>query len=303
MDNTIHTALASDRNYLPFAAMTIASIAQNTKRNTVIHFLYEKLSEEDFAAFDFLKQYPHVTFQRHQISDAFFENWPEMRWSRAAYYRLILPDLLPDLEKIIYFDCDLTLLDDPGKLYDEPFDGTLCMAVVTKIKENHPEKLGISSGEYFNSGVLVFSPAEWKRQNYIEKFKECFKNYSHVLRYPDQDILNVVFRNKIKILHPRWNLITSTFRNEPVSCYSAEEVKEALHSPGIAHYTGTHKPWILTKSFHHPYSLALKRPAEISGQKKIAWILKLKSFIFPHIAGLKKNLPWDRSIIDTDLLK
>ena len=303
MDTAIHIALASDRNYLPFAAMTTAGIALNTQRRTVIHFLYETLSEEDFAVFDFLKQYPHIVFERHQIADAFFANWPGMRWSRAAYYRLILPDLLPELEKIIYLDCDLAVLDDLGKLYDEPFDGADCMAVVTKIKASHTEKLGISPAEYFNSGVIVFSPAEWKRKNYIDEFKKCFENHLDMLCYPDQDILNIVFRNNIKILHPRWNIITSTYRNEPVPCYSADEVKEALHSPGIAHYTGDHKPWIFGKSFHHPYALALKHLAEISGQKKFARILKWKSFIFPHIAKQKKSLPWDKTIINTDLLK
>ena len=303
MDSTIHIALASDRNYLPFAAMTTAGIAQNTQRDTVIHFLYENLSEDDFSVFDFLKKFSHITFERHQIANSFFENWPSMRWSRAAYYRLILPDLLPDLEKIIYLDCDLAVLDDLGKLYDEPFNDTLCMAVVTKIKESHIEKLGILPADYFNSGVRVFSPAEWKRRYYIDKFKECFENYSKLLRYPDQDILNIVFRDNIRILHPRWNIITSTYRNEPVSRYSTDEVKEALRSPGIAHYTGNHKPWIFTKSFHHPYALALKRLAEISGQKKIARVLKWKSLIFPHIAKFPKTLPWDKSIINTDLLK
>lgn len=303
MDTTIHTALASDRNYLSFAAMTAAGIAEYTTRPVVIHFLYENLDEKDFALFDFLDKYPHVSFLKHQISDAFFKDWPGMRWSRAVYYRLILPDLLPDVEKIIYLDCDLAVLDDLGKLYDEPFNGSSCMAVVTKISMAHIEKLGIPAEEYFNSGVLVFSPAEWKRRNMIERFKKCFEEYSSLLRYPDQDILNFAFRNEVRILHPRWNLITSTYRNAPVSCYTLEEVKEALRAPGIAHYTGDHKPWMPTKTFHHPYSLALTHLAEISGQKKIAWILKLKSIFLPHIARTKHQLPWDKNIIDTALFE
>jgi lipopolysaccharide biosynthesis glycosyltransferase len=283
--------------------MTAAGVAEHTSRHTKLHFLYEDLEEDDFSVFDFLKNFPHVELERHRIKDAFFKDWPEMQWTRAIYYRLIMPDLLADLEKVIYLDCDLAVLDDLGKLYDEPMGDNLCMAVVTKIGENHTRKLNIPPEKYFNSGVLVFSPAGLKRLDMVEKFKTCFEQYAELLVYPDQDILNLVFLDKVKILHPRWNIITSTFRNEPVPCYSIDEVKEAFRSPGIAHYTGAYKPWRLKKSFHHPYSLALKHLAEVSGQRKIAFVLKLKSFFFPHIAKPKKKLPWDKTIVDVTLLK
>ena len=303
MDKIIHVALASDRNYLPYAAMVMAGVAEYTKRSTVIHFLYESLEDADFKRFDFLAGYPQITLQRHKIKDAFFEGWPEMRWSRAIYYRLMLPDLLPGVKKLIYLDCDLAVLDDLGKLFDEDLSGKLCMAVITKTKIEHAEKLGILPAEYFNSGVLVFSPMEWKNCNLTEKFKKCFERYADILRYPDQDILNIVLHKQIKVLHPRWNIITSTYRNPPVQCYSESEVKEALNVPGIVHYTGKHKPWKLFKSFHHPYSAALRHFAEISGQRKIAAIIRVKSMFLPYVAKVKKELPWDERIINRTWLK
>ncbi|MBR2426912.1 MAG: glycosyltransferase family 8 protein [Lentisphaeria bacterium] len=301
MTDIIHIALASDRNYLPFAAITIASVAANTERKTVIHFLYEELGDNDFTVFDFLKQFPHITLQKHQISNAFFQDWPEMRWSKAAYYRLILPDLLPDLNKIVYLDCDLCVLDDIGKLYDTDFDGKSIMAVITRIKKEHICKLGISPEDYFNSGVIVFSPKQWKENNLIAKFKQCFAENLDKLKYPDQDILNLIFRKDIKILHSKWNIITSTFRNEPVVNISEEEIKTALKAPGIVHFTGSHKPWLMWKSFHHPYALTMLKYAKIAKQKKICRILSFKKLIFPTIAKPHKKLKWDRSIIDRSL--
>lgn len=301
MSDTIHIALASDRKYLPFAAITMASAAANTERETVIHFLYENLDDNDFAAFDFLKRFPHVTLQKHQISNAFFQDWPEMRWSRATYYRLILPDLLPELEKIIYLDCDLCVLDDIGKLYDIGFDGKAIMAVVTRIKKEHVCKLDIPPEDYFNAGVIIFSPKQWRESNVIARFKQCFAENLDKLKYPDQDILNLVFRRDVKILHARWNLITSTFRNEPVAGISEEEIKAALHAPGIVHFTGSHKPWQMWKSFHHPYALCVLKYARIAGQKKICRTLSLKKLLFPAIAKPQKKLDWDSSIIDRSL--
>ena len=303
-DRTVHIALASDQRYLPFAAVAVASAVANTSRQIVVHFLHEDLAAEDLEkAFSFLDRFPHASLNIHRITGAFFRDWPAMRWSRAIYYRMILPDLLPDLEKIVYLDSDLLVLRDPAELFDTPFDGASCMAVVAKISPDQTRLLGIPPERYFNSGVLVFSPSRWKQTGCIDRFKECIVQYADRMKYPDQDILNLVFRSEVKYLHPRWNIITSTFRNEPVSCFTNEQIADALAHPGIVHFTGVHKPWNFWKSFHHPYSLAMKRYAVIAGQKKLARLLALKSLFRSDFVPPAKKLPWDSSVIDRSLLR
>lgn len=303
-DRTVHIALAADQRYLPFAAVTVASAAANTDRPIVFHFLHEDLSDADLKnAFSFLERFPHASLNAHRITGAFFRDWPAMRWSRATYYRLILPDLLPDLKKIIYLDCDLLVLRDPAELYDIEFEGTSCMAVVTKIARAHAQLLGVAPERYFNAGVLVFSPAHWKQSGCTERFKQCFSENVDRLKYPDQDILNLVFQDSVRVLHPRWNIITSTFRNEPVACYTNEQVADALAHPGIAHFTGSHKPWRFWKSFRHPYSLAMKRYAQAAGRKDLVRLLTLKSLFHSDFVPPVKKLPWDSSVIDRSLLR
>ena len=303
MNDPVHIALASDRRYLPLAAVALCSAAENTSRELVIHFLYEDLEEADFAVFEFLKRYPSVRFVRHRVGSTYLGDWPAMRWSHATYLRLVLPDLLPELEKIIYIDCDVCVLGDLAELHDLDFDGKGVMAVAVKCRPEHARRLGMDAGHYFNAGVLVFSPARWHRERIADRFRQCFSEAADKLKYPDQDILNLVFRDDVRFLHPRWNIITSAFRNEPVERYSTEEMIEAFRSPGIAHYTGEHKPWALWMSFHHPFSLAMRRYARLAGQKRMARTLDIKSLLLPHIAAPRKPLPWDRSIIDPQLLK
>ena len=45
MNDAVHIAIASDRRYLPLAAVALCSAAENTSRELVIHFLYEDLEE------------------------------------------------------------------------------------------------------------------------------------------------------------------------------------------------------------------------------------------------------------------
>lgn len=303
-NSTVHIALAADRRYLPFAAIAVASAAANTGRPIVFHFLHEDLSDEELKeTFSFLGAFPHASLRLHRITDAFFRDWPAMRWSRAIYYRLILPDLLPDLEKIIYLDSDLLVLRDPAELFDTPFDGAACMAVVTKVAHDHARRLGIPPERYFNSGVLVFSPARWKQTGCIDRFKDCIARHADSLKYPDQDILNLVFQSEVRFLHPRWNIITSTFRNEPVACYTNEQITDALAHPGIAHFTGSHKPWRFWKAFRHPYSLAMRRYAQTAGQKDLVRLLSLKSLFLSDFVPPAKKLAWDSSVIDRSLLR
>lgn len=46
-------------------------------------------------------------------------------FSIETYFRLVLPELLPDYKKILYLDSDMVVLDDVAKLYNESIDGYL----------------------------------------------------------------------------------------------------------------------------------------------------------------------------------
>ena len=39
------------------------------------------------------------------------------RYTEAASFRLLLPELLPEYDKILYLDCDIIVRQDVGKLY------------------------------------------------------------------------------------------------------------------------------------------------------------------------------------------
>lgn len=39
-------------------------------------------------------------------------------WSVETYYRLIIPEIMPDYYKILYLDCDMVADHDVAELYD-----------------------------------------------------------------------------------------------------------------------------------------------------------------------------------------
>src|SRR5690606_12403477 len=50
-----------------------------------------------------------------QLSDIYVDE----KYTIAASYRLLLPDLLPEYQKIIYIDCDMIVRNNLAKLYRE----------------------------------------------------------------------------------------------------------------------------------------------------------------------------------------
>lgn len=124
MAEDIQVAMATDRNYLDYALVAAASLlAQHPGGGITLHLLHEELDESDFARFEALRRIDGFRLVPRKIERGFFQGWPELRWSTSAYYRLILPSLLPDLEKILYLDCDLLVLDDIAKLWNTELGG------------------------------------------------------------------------------------------------------------------------------------------------------------------------------------
>ena len=102
MAEDIQVAMATDRNYLDYALVAAASLlAQHSGGGITLHLLHEELGESDFARFEALRRIGGFRLVPRKIERGFFQGWPELRWSTSAYYRLILPSLLPDLEKIL----------------------------------------------------------------------------------------------------------------------------------------------------------------------------------------------------------
>ncbi len=300
----MQVAMATDQNYADFAYIAVFSMLywqkQTQKSQNTLHLMYDHLTAETLERFEKLLQDHGWLFNPILIEDAFFEEWPAMRWSKQTYYRLILPDMFPEMEKMIYVDCDILFLDDIRDLWDIPLNGHPVAAVPGTLAAEHRKTLGLQDGvPYFNAGVMVYNLKLMHQQDRTREFIRLFQEYAGRLKYPDQDILNVAFQKQCCYLPLRWNLYSSVYRNPPVpGVYTEAEGLAALTSPGIVHFTGAHKPWRFKKSNHHPYSYAFYQFVQKSGvSKALSHKLFWKFLLQRKIAKPKKNVPWKPSQI------
>ena len=173
--------------------------------------------------------------------------YTDPRYTEAASFRLLLPEILPEYDSLVYIDCDVIVRQDVGKLWRETDLSDNYLGVVFEAPiENQAERaraVGCDPQRYFNSGFLLMNLKQMRQENVSERLLEaCRVPY---LEFPDQDALNQVCLGRVLPLSPVYNGIRTFFipkyKPDFVRQYS-EELWDEVQRNGTIHYTGG-KPW------------------------------------------------------------
>lgn len=125
------------------------------------------------------------------------------------FYRLSIPSLISNVDKILYLDSDIVVNKSLSDLFDMPIDGFY--ALVTEdlgIVREYKTHIGMSVSDlYFNSGVMMLNNKICIENNVERQYGECFFNNDNYKRlmFQDRDVLNLVFRNKVGVIEHKYN--------------------------------------------------------------------------------------------------
>ncbi|MBO5833487.1 MAG: glycosyltransferase family 8 protein [Alphaproteobacteria bacterium] len=152
------------------------------------------------------------------------------RWSHAIWWRCMLPKMLPEtVDRIIYADVDTLFVRDLRDANE--FDiGTNLLAGC------------FDSPTYINSGFLVMNIAQFRQDNIYPKMIEWAEN--NQTRYPDQDMLNTICKNRIKSMSRKFNAIVGGGYSF-LKTMNATQYRD-MRYPVMLHYAGKIKPWDMT---------------------------------------------------------
>lgn len=261
MPGDITLACAADDRYAPFCAALLHSVLErHAPRQVRMHFLHRPaFSQASRRRLDELAARFGATIHRIEISDARLDGLPTLdRIGAETWFRVLLPELLPDVERVLYLDADALVVDDLGPLWETPM-GEHAVAAVANVFEpwhaQRPVELGLPPGvPYFNAGVLLMNLAAWRAQDLGNKLLAYARAHAQSLTWSDQDALNAVLGPGHLTLHPRWNCQNSIFYWPSArDVFGDAQVDEALGRPAIVHFEGPGpaKPWHYLNG--HPY--------------------------------------------------
>ena len=253
----IPVVFATNEGYAPYAGVTITSIIENSSKEYFydIYVFYTDLSEDTISRFHQMKGDNFSVTCKDVNSyidrELLYENF---HFSKEMYYRILIPTILSQYDKVIYLDCDMVVLGDLSELYQTDLKGYVLAGVndvMHKTSKNYVTNvIKLDTNNYINSGMLVINCKEFIKQDIKNK---CFKTLAEIdvkLRYPDQDIINITCQNKIKFLDPCWNYIWHynfpRFNQTPDLLLPEDEQKiydKRSNNIKILHYTSNIKPW------------------------------------------------------------
>ncbi|MDL2269920.1 DUF4422 domain-containing protein [Desulfosarcina sp. OttesenSCG-928-A07] len=255
---TIPVVFASDNNYAMQMAVAITSLLKNAKHaiydiRCLISDDFSKKNKDKILSIQDVYQKCEISFT--EIPESLFANVKikTTHLSKVGFYRLLVADIFPDLNKIIYLDVDVIVLQDLSVFYRYSLDTQYIGGVRApgyyfpdNWRESKEEELGIKIDQYVNSGVLLMNLSRIRKDNLTNKFIQLSKND---YRSEDQDILNIACYNNIRHIPFRFNVQTKYTDPKSEEKYKFENVipkderDGADKNPIIIHYAGKTKPW------------------------------------------------------------
>lgn len=265
----ISIAFCFNNSFCSLAAGAISSLIKHTSEQYkydiyIVHddiseqnqFLIRTLNRKDNVSINFIP----IEFKDYTVADLDYET----RLTKYSFARLFLHKLLPEIDKILYLDCDIVVTSDISELFNQNLEGHsigVCIGQfgqrgVDKLKlvqfntkipgcQNYQSQYDYFSkhlnltdeqiDSYFNSGVILFDLK--KSCNVLNKKLPELLKQKYI--FADQDILNIAFKDDKKIIDTKFNV--GAWSSYKYFCESSKY-------PTIIHYIG-HKP---TTSMNRP---------------------------------------------------
>lgn len=192
-----------------------------------------------------------TTLQWHSPDRTRFAGFPLWgRMSPATYDKLQVVDLLPrGIERALWLDADLLVLDDLAKIWDRDLEGRSTCAVQDCVVPFLASRFGLAGAEarrhpprtkYFNAGVLLFSPGRWRELEVVPRALDYLRRFRDSVSFWDQEGLNAALVGDWLELEPRWNFNVDHATQHDRRHDGALKLRAEA---SVLHYCGRQKPW------------------------------------------------------------
>lgn len=218
-------------------AVTMRSVARHASRPISYYIIGPDFSEAQRRAVkaaantaagdtvEFIE--PRRTFQQlhrgHNNSDAY-------------YYRLALPEALPDHERILYLDADLLIRSDVVPLWDQICRSAGAVQASLEYEQKIDDTVlpvyreyGLTpESPYYNTGVMGMNLRLWRDQKLADQMVSFLEKHGDRCPAWDQAAINALLSHEIDRLPQEWNVFSL----------------QASETTRIVHYRTFRKPFV-----------------------------------------------------------
>jgi lipopolysaccharide biosynthesis glycosyltransferase len=249
----IDIACTSDWRYLPHTAAMLHSLFSNSpgERFRVVLLHGIEIDEENRSRLQRLADAFLAEIHPVRIVPERIAGLPILHLHRSVWYRVLLPETLPQLDRILYLDSDMIVLDRVRPLWDSDVSQHLFAGVGNALYPFNPDMVKLlelpDTRAYLNSGVMLMNLARMRAEDSTARI------FDYAPQHPqnpaqDQDAYSALFHDRCLRVAPRWNTQINFFDLGAVEVSRqigapVAEVEAAMARPAIVHFIGPFKPW------------------------------------------------------------
>lgn len=240
----VHICFSADNNYAQHLAVSIASILHHKGPERIVFSVLDGgISLANKSILHAMAEEKGTEIRFITVNGEIFRDAPIQTMQGAVahvtiatYFRLLLPDILPDVDKVIYLDCDLVCRSSLLPLYCEDMGQDWIRGVIDIDHAKHTVRLGIQN--YVCAGVLLLNLRAWREHGVEQKCMDFIRDHAEMILLHDQDVLNVVCQEHMSYIDRTWDAQACDTRLGKTSGFN-----ELAKTANIVHFIGGRKPW------------------------------------------------------------
>lgn len=271
---TIPIFFTFDRYYVVAAQVALYSMLKNASKDYryELFFLHTDLNEKVqkrisrvIEGFPATAQFINVSAYNGYIQK--LEGEVKAHFSKEIFYKLIVPDMFPQYDRIICSDVDVAYPGDISQAYFIEELEHCYLAGVGPILTNDRMKAyngkGYNTEELealkhaLNAGFLVYNLKLMREDDMQQKLVDFYMANYPRLMYPEQDCMALCCYPHIKYVSMQFNVLNiyytmnaeqltffpDNFEYQGTHAENVQTFKAHLAHPTIIHYIGPRKPW------------------------------------------------------------
>ena len=120
----ITVAFTADNDYVSYVSVVIKSLIENANKNFLyaVKILHKNITNLNQKKLQLLNcdicNIELINISKFLTSEMKEKFATRDYYTIETYFRVLLPDIFPDLDKILYIDSDTIILDDVSKIYN-----------------------------------------------------------------------------------------------------------------------------------------------------------------------------------------
>ena len=245
--NIIHVSYSLDDQEVYPTFISMLSGLENCNKDNFI--VYHLLLSHDFnmsytEIFESLKEKYPVKINYYIIPNIFGSSAKWTAGTDCVYYKILIPLMFPDYNRMIYLDGDTLIRHDILEMYQYPFNDSYILGfpfymgyVMGKYGIKKPE-------HYINGGCLLFNIKKIRKDNKdLDLLSLTLKNNS-IWHFREQDSINYAFYPKVGFLPLKYGIYMigtkeyfKALSKYTYSPLNLTEGYEAVEDPSIVHFS------------------------------------------------------------------